>query len=223
MTSSLHPPHVVDHKGDLNPSPAFPLCLYNMKKDEGQRLPSRVYPDTRFCNAFQTAFNDHGSCYTYNNVQLGFYGDLKSADEAIKIRNVTGCGKEKGLQLIVDNQKLTRMISPKKPPNRGFKVFITVPGVVTSKVGIEICLLKSKFHITYAQVPFTIDTTFEGTHSFFLHGIHNIRTTKAFRDWNKDAKLCYFPNDRNLTLFSHYSQVRRTDPKKNPTLIIYFH
>ncbi len=70
----------------------------------------------------------------------------------------------------------------------GFRVFITVPGVVTSKV------------------PFTVDPTFRGQYSFFLHGIHVIKTSQAFREWNQQAKVCHFPEDRNVTLFPLYSQ-----------------
>ena len=79
---------------------------------------------------------------------------------------------------------------PSGKRRNGFKVFITVPGVVTSKV------------------PFIVDPSFVGEHTFFLHGIHVIATSKQFREWNReDSKICYFPGDHNLTYFSQYSQV----------------
>ena len=40
---------------------------------------------------------------------------------------------------------------------RGFKVFVTIPGVITSKV------------------PFWADPTFRGEHNFYIHGIHVIK------------------------------------------------
>ena len=59
-----------------------------------------------------------------------------------------------------------------------------------------------------SKVPFLVDPTFHGEHTFFLHGIHHIKTSKPFREWNEEKKVCYFPRDRNLSLFDHYSQVR---------------
>lgn len=32
------------------------------------------------------------------------------------------------------------------------------------------------------------------------------QASDTFREWNKDAKACYFPYDKNLTYFKHYSQ-----------------
>jgi hypothetical protein len=48
----------------------------------------------------------------------------------------------------------------------GFKVFVTMPGVVTSKV------------------PFHIDPAFYGEHNFFLHGIHVIHVRASFKFGN---------------------------------------
>ena len=68
---------------------------------------------------------------------------------------VTGCGKKSGLQLILDSQKMHTLLS-KDVRKRGYYVFITVPGVVTSKI------------------PFLVDPEFEGEHNFYIHGIHVI-------------------------------------------------
>ena len=78
------------------------------------------------------------------------------------------------------------------------------------------------------KVPFIVDPSFHGEHSFYLHGIHHIKTSPAFREWNdvnkvivtifyttgnnisesghSVAKACYFPEDKNLTSFALYSQ-----------------
>ena len=48
-------------------------------------------------------------------------------------------------------------ILPKKYLAKGFKVFVTIPGVVTSKVS------------------FLADPTFQGEHNFFIHGIHVVK------------------------------------------------
>ena len=68
---------------------------------------------------------------------------------------VTGCGKKSGLQLILDSQKMQTLLS-KGVRKKGYYVFITVPGVVTSKI------------------PFLVDPEFEGEHNFYIHGIHVI-------------------------------------------------
>ena len=74
----------------------------------------------------------------------------------VGVRKVTGCGKQRGFQLVLDNQKLTSLL-PKDHTTKGFRVFVTLPGVVTSKV------------------PFYADPTFEGEHNFYIHGIHVIK------------------------------------------------
>ena len=64
MKKSLHPPHVVEN-GRVVPNAAFPFCNYGRREGDGVQLPE--YGD-RFCDDFQTTFNDHGLCYTFNNV-----------------------------------------------------------------------------------------------------------------------------------------------------------
>ncbi len=83
---------------------------------------------------------------------------------------MAGCGKKKGFQLALDTRQVfTRFdgggsVKGKKRRNSSaFKVFITEPGGVTSKV------------------PFTVDPSFYGEHNFYLHGIHHVKTTEAFR------------------------------------------
>ena len=70
---------------------------------------------------------------------------------------VGGCGKDRGLQMILDSQKMFSVM-PKEVTKRakGYRVFITLNGVVTSKL------------------PFFVSPEFEGEHNFYLHGIHVI-------------------------------------------------
>ena len=69
---------------------------------------------------------------------------------------MTGCGKRRGFQLVVDSQRINSLL-PKAHMSKGFKVFVTLPGVVTSKV------------------PFEADPTYRGEHNFYIHGIHVIK------------------------------------------------
>jgi hypothetical protein len=71
------------------------------------------------------------------------------------IRQVAGCGRKSGFQLIIDNHKMENLMEKGKK-SKGYYVFVTVPGVVTSKV------------------PFTVNPAFEGEHNFYMHGIHVI-------------------------------------------------
>ena len=70
---------------------------------------------------------------------------------------VGGCGKDRGLQVILDSQKMFSVM-PEEVTKRakGYQVFITLNGVVTSKL------------------PFFVSPKFEGEHNFYLHGIHVI-------------------------------------------------
>ena len=70
---------------------------------------------------------------------------------------VRGCGKERGFQLILDNQKMLSAM-PKEVGKRanGYRVFITLNGVVTS------------------NLPYYVAPDFDGEHNFYLHGIHYI-------------------------------------------------
>ena len=58
----------------------------------------------RYCNSFQTTINEAGLCYTFNNYNLGTKG--MSEDGIFKVSKVEGCGRSKGLRLVVDSQKL---------------------------------------------------------------------------------------------------------------------
>ena len=48
-----------------------------------------------------------------------------------------GCGKLRGFQLVIDSQKVNSLT--KSDLMKGYKVFVTIPGVVTSKVPFEGC------------------------------------------------------------------------------------
>ena len=71
------------------------------------------------------------------------------SNETFWQRKVTGCGKNRGFQLVLDAQRIQSLL-PKNHLTRGFKVFVTIPGVITSKV------------------PFWADPTFRGEHNFYL-------------------------------------------------------
>ena len=120
---------------------------------------------------FQTTFNEHGMCYTFNNYPHKYSNLLKhksttkkyrlrcNSDDFIShmplentIRNAKGCGKNSGFQLIIDSHKMTNLIQKHK----GYKIHITLPGVVSS------------------EVPYIIDPGYEGEHNFIIHGIHKI-------------------------------------------------
>ncbi len=60
---------------------------------------------------------------------------------------------------------------PKAHLALGFKVFITLPGVVTSRV------------------PFHVDPGFYGEHNFFLHGIHTIIVSCSYGHKNTFSYL----------------------------------
>ena len=141
----------MDPRGEREANPAFPLCLYTNKHKEGTVLGE--YKGDTYCDAFQTTFNDHGLCYTYNNVKL--FKDDEEDNQPFKIRNVEGCGKERGFQMVIDNHAVTRMMDVSgRRGNReatasGFKVRVIH--------GIEwICFAKLytlKIHVVITQIP----------------------------------------------------------------------
>ena len=104
-----------------------------------------------------------------------------------EIKKVTGCGKKSGLQLIIDSHKMLNLL-PKDFRMQGYYVFITVPGVVTSKI------------------PFYVNPDFDGEHNFYLHGIHNVGASETFKDWNEKHQVCYFQDGKNLTYFNYYNK-----------------
>ena len=184
MRLSLHPPHVAEGQNVSVPNPAFPFCMYR-DSQEGAGVKMKGYRE-EFCRGFQTTVNEVGLCYTYNNFDLGMDPDV--TDYQAKVRNVKGCGKKKGLRVAVDSQMMaTKPLNKRSKPGK-FVVYITVPGVVTHKV------------------PFVVDTQFLGEHNFHLHGIHFIDSSDEFKEWNKENKVCYFPDDRNMSFFSFYTQ-----------------
>ena len=98
MKMSLHPPHVFektknDEDGEqekIIPNSAFPFCFYGSeKKSKDIQSP--------YCKDFQTTFNEQGQCYSFNNVNL----NVKTPENFVNIRKVTGCGRKSGLQLVI--------------------------------------------------------------------------------------------------------------------------
>ena len=75
---------------------------------------------------------------------------------------------------MVDSQKLSyKSKKVHKQKNTGYKVFITIPGVVTHKV------------------PFNVDPSFYGEYDFLAHGLHYITASTPFLEWNKEKKVCF--------------------------------
>ena len=62
-------PHVIDRKGRPQSQAAFPVCIYDGSQD-GYEVNKEGYGGNPYCNMFQTTFNEHGMCYTYNNYEL---------------------------------------------------------------------------------------------------------------------------------------------------------
>ena len=140
-------------------NPTFPFCFYGPKGSKNQDLKTsymHAYQES-YCNAFQTTFNELGTCYTINNLDQGFDEDKGGPGSGARpLLQVKGCGKSKGLKLVLDSQRLSSML-PKGTQSKGFKVFVTLPGVTTSKV------------------PFLVNPSFKGEHNFYIHGIHVIK------------------------------------------------
>lgn len=69
---SLHPPHAFGEEG-IVPSPAFPFCSYGSESTQTNETVGAFFTEyeEQFCNAFQTTFNEHGLCYTFNNADQG--------------------------------------------------------------------------------------------------------------------------------------------------------
>ena len=166
MKVSLHPPHAIEideANQHIMPNPAFPFCFYGsqMKNQPAKQHGSYIEAyQENYCNSFQTTFNEHGLCYTFNNADQGL-DDVNNHENPensrfFGVRKVRGCGKKRGLQLVLDSQRMSSLI-PKEHLTKGFRIFVTLPGVVTSKV------------------PFWADPTFRGEHNFFIHGIHVIK------------------------------------------------
>ena len=107
---------------------------------------------TRTNNPKNPKNNFFSSFFTFRTSETTSYTE-NVHDSNPQIKKVDGCGKKSGLQLIIDNQKLNNLF-PKHMRSKGYFVFITVPGVVTSKI------------------PFYVDPEFDGEHNFYIHGIH---------------------------------------------------
>ena len=115
MKMSLHPPHVFektknDEDGEqekIIPNSAFPFCFYGSeKKSKDIQSPYQDFYGSEkkskdiqspYCKDFQTTFNEQGQCYSFNNVNL----NVKTPENFVNIRKVTGCGRKSGLQLVI--------------------------------------------------------------------------------------------------------------------------
>ena len=85
-------------------------------------------------------------------------GDETKSEAKPKIRKAN-VGKYSGLQLIIDNRQIHKLI-PRDVRSSGYHVYITTPGVVSS------------------PLSFFVNPEFDGEHNFYIHGIHSIRVSK---------------------------------------------
>ena len=53
------------------------MCIYDGDQD-GFEINKEGYGSNAYCNKFQTTFNEHGMCYTYNNYELSLDKVCKS-------------------------------------------------------------------------------------------------------------------------------------------------
>ena len=63
---------------------------------------------------------------------------MSNENAIFSVQKVPGCGKNKGFRVIVDSQMLAykskKSFGERNGKSGGFRVYITVPGVVTHKV-----------------------------------------------------------------------------------------
>ena len=68
-----------------------------------------------------------------------------------------GCGKDRGFRLVLDSREMLYSTSnDTRPTPKGYRVLVTMNGVVTS------------------NLPYYVASDFDGEHDFYIHGIHNI-------------------------------------------------
>ena len=85
-----------------------------------------------------------------------FRNDKEDSNLINPILKIAGCGKNKGFQIVLDSHRLSSLM-PEGKFSKGFKVFLTLPGVTTSKM------------------PFLINPAFKGEHNLILHGVHDVK------------------------------------------------
>ena len=56
------------------------MCIYDGDQD-GFEINKEGYGSNAYCNKFQTTFNEHGMCYTYNNYELSLDKVCKYRDQ----------------------------------------------------------------------------------------------------------------------------------------------
>ena len=136
----------------------FPFCIYN--NDKGREgVDAGPYKES-YCHSFQPVMNDRGQCYSYNNLKI--HSDEGANGEAIKVRQVAGCGKRKGMRLVIDTHNMHNMVPSQWKTREGFIIYVTVNGVITHKV------------------PFVVyPRDFHGEYNIYLHGLHFITGSDA--------------------------------------------
>ena len=71
---------MLDPRGKPQSQAAFPVCIYDGSQD-GYEIDKEGYGGKSYCNKFQTTFNEHGMCYTYNNYELSLDKEHKFHDQ----------------------------------------------------------------------------------------------------------------------------------------------
>jgi hypothetical protein len=185
---SHHPPHVFDHFENVHDgdslqrvsAPTFPFCWYYRDNLTNAGVEFGPYGE-RYCDSFQATFNEYGLCYTYNNedlhtngIQADKGGDITNVNgnggHAFEVKKIEGCGKKKGLRLIIDaNEMSTR--GRHEHGSNGFFLFLTNPGSVSQKV---------HFHI---------HPNYVGEYSFHMHSTSLVTASEEFVEWNKEKKV----------------------------------
>ena len=61
---------MLDTSGRPQSQAAFPVCIYDGSQEGYEIDKKEGYGGNAYCNKFQTTFNEHGMCYTYNNYEL---------------------------------------------------------------------------------------------------------------------------------------------------------
>ena len=101
-------------------------------------------------------------------------------DFPFQVKKVYGCGKTRGLRVVVDSQKLAyRAKRNYLKKSTGYRVYVTNPGVVTHKVF------------------FNVDPSYAGEYDFMCHGIHVVFASANFAEWNKESGVRITLHDYN--------------------------
>ncbi len=103
VKQSHHAPQVFDYFEEAEQpyqkvaAATIPFCWYYNANITNSGMPFGPYGE-RYCQEFQTTFNEYGLCYTYNNFDLDTNGIDLEGEVIEDIKPTEGCGKKKGLR-----------------------------------------------------------------------------------------------------------------------------